>query len=447
MRTDATQKRASSTREILLGTPESNGAPRPSGAKVNILLVDDRPDKLLTYEALLSSLEQNLVRAHSGEEALRHLLKMEFAVVLLDVSMPGMDGFETAKLIRQRPRTQYTPIIFITSGDGSKDQVHQAYSLGAVDYIVAPIVPEVLQAKVSVFVDLRRQAEQIKHQVEQIRQIEEAGYRKLLAESEDRLEIEKKSEKAIRDLNSRLQSQVTALTEVNKELEAFNYSISHDLRAPLRSMQSFAQILLEDHGPQLGAEGADLAKRIAASSHYMDRLLADLLAYSRLTNAEMSGVAFSLDQTLKEVLTLLERDIQDKRAVLDVQPSLGYALGHSPTVVQILANLIANALKFVANGQTPRIRISSLRRDGVVRVSVQDNGIGIDGEHHGKIFGLFERLHSTKQYPGTGIGLALVRKGIERMGGRVGVESQLGKGSIFWVELPEVDEPASQVTI
>jgi len=442
--TDAIVKRASPTREILLGTPESNGASRPVGAKVNILLVDDRPDKLLTYEALLSSLDQNLVRARSGEEALHHLLKTEFAVVLLDVSMPGMDGFETAKLIRQRPRTQYTPIIFVTSGDGSKDQVHQAYSLGAVDYIVAPIVPEVLRAKVSVFVDLRRQAEQIKYQAEQIRQIEETGYRKQLAESENRLEIERKSERAIRDLNLKLQGQVAALTEVNKELEAFNYSISHDLRAPLRSMQSFAQILLEDHGPQLGPEGADLARRIAASSHYMDRLLADLLAYSRLTNAEMPGIAFSLDQVLKEVLTFLERDIQDKGAVLDVQPSLGFAVGHSPTVVQILANLIANGLKFVAAEQTPHIRISSVRRDGVVHLSVQDNGIGIDPEHHGKIFGLFERLHSTKQYPGTGIGLALVRKGIERMGGRVGVESELGKGSVFWVELPAVEEPASQ---
>ncbi len=379
----------------------------PSPQQVSILLVDDRDDKLLALEAVLSKLGQTLVSARSGKEALRHLLKTEFAVILLDVSMPGMDGFETAALIRQRPRNEQTPIIFVTSVDQSQTQAYKGYSLGAVDYLLTPIVPEVLRAKVGVFVDLYLKTEQIKRQAEQIHQF-----------------------------NAALQGQVSALTEVNKELEAFNHSISHDLRAPLRSMQSFAQILLDDHGPNLGKEGADLASRIVRSSHYLDELLTDLLTYSRLTHAEIPCVAIDLDEALAQVLSLLEKDIRDKAAVLEPRAPLGCVLGDQPTTIQILANLVGNALKFVAAGQIPRIRIASARTGNWLRVSVQDDGIGIDPQHHCKIFGLFERLHSTQDYPGTGIGLALVRKGVERMGGRVGLTSEPGKGSLFWVDLP-----------
>jgi len=526
----------------------------PSSGKVNILLVDDRDDKLLAYQSALISLGQNLVCARSGSEALRHLLDKDFAVVVLDVFMPIMDGIETAALIRQRPRNQHTPIILVTWGSPSASQVQKGYSLGAVDYILAPIVPEVLRAKAAVFVDLSLKAEQIREQAEQIRRIEEAEHRRRLAEAVDRLDAEtkrnrfftlaldmlaitdfqgcfkqvnpswerclnydeeelrsksvlelvhpeereavstvlqqlqegtsstyfegrylckncswrwlgwtaapflaekliylfarditarKQAENEIRELNVKLQAQVFTLTEVNKELDAFNYSIAHDLRAPLRSMQGFAQVLLEDYGSELGAKGAELASRIVYSSHRLDRLLGDLLAYSRLTNAELLRLPVSLDEALSEVLASVQKDIQDKAAVLDVQGPLGFVLGHAPTVNQILANLIGNALKFVSNGQPPRIRITSTRRDNLVRLSIQDDGIGIEADYHSKIFGLFERLHSNRQYSGTGIGLALVRKGVERMGGHVGVESEPGKGSIFWVDLPALPETSN----
>jgi len=164
----------------------------PSSGKVNILLVDDRDDKLLAYQSALISLGQNLVCARSGSEALRHLLDKDFAVVVLDVFMPIMDGIETAALIRQRPRNQHTPIILVTWGSPSASQVQKGYSLGAVDYILAPIVPEVLRAKAAVFVDLSLKAEQIREQAEQIRRIEEAEHRRRLAEAVDRLDAETK---------------------------------------------------------------------------------------------------------------------------------------------------------------------------------------------------------------------------------------------------------------
>jgi signal transduction histidine kinase len=246
----------------------------------------------------------------------------------------------------------------------------------------------------------------------------------------------REAELEVQELNGKLKAKVEALTEVNNELETFNYSIAHDLRAPLRSMQGFAQILLADYGPRLGSDGADLANRIANSSQYMDRLLADLLDYSRLTNADMPRTQVDLDQVAMDVLSALQGEIQSRGGVVEVGRPLGEAIGHAPTLGQIMANLICNALKFVAPEVTPRIRITSSRDGAFLRLEVQDNGIGIDPEYHGKIFGLFERLHTIKEYAGTGIGLALVRKGAERMGGRVGVESKPGNGSVFWVELP-----------
>src|SRR5688572_2229645 len=160
--------------------------------KVNILIVDDRPEKLLALEACISQLDENIVRANSGKEALKALLHQEFAVILLDVSMPTMDGFETAALIRQRPRTEHVPIIFVTSIHDSEKHIFKGYSLGAVDYILSPIIPDVLRTKVSVFVELHKNAQQIKRQGEQLRKLEEAEHKRKLAEVSDRLEVETK---------------------------------------------------------------------------------------------------------------------------------------------------------------------------------------------------------------------------------------------------------------
>src|SRR5258708_40117074 len=168
-----------------------NGALRAlPDLKANILIVDDRPDKLLALGAILGALDQNLVEARLGREALRHLVKQDFAVILLDVSMPSMDGFETAALIRQRPKSEHTPIIFVTSIGNSENHISRGYSLGAVDYLLTPIVPEVLRAKVSVFVELHRQTELITRQAEQLRNLEESRHQRELAEVADRLEAE-----------------------------------------------------------------------------------------------------------------------------------------------------------------------------------------------------------------------------------------------------------------
>jgi signal transduction histidine kinase len=243
----------------------------------------------------------------------------------------------------------------------------------------------------------------------------------------------------VRDAQTRLEEQVrertAKLEERNDELEAFGYSISHDLRAPLRAMQGFSQALLEDCGDRLDAMGREYAERIVAGARRMDELIRDLLAYSRVSRAELQLVRVPLTPVAQSALAELSGALRARNASVHVDEPLPAVLGHPATLSQVLTNLLGNGLKFVPPGRTPELRLHAERRNGLVRVWVEDNGIGIAPEHQARIFRVFERLHSTDDYPGTGIGLAIVRKAVERMGGQVGVESRLGHGSRFWVEL------------
>ena len=243
----------------------------------------------------------------------------------------------------------------------------------------------------------------------------------------------------VRDAQARLEDQVrertSALQERNDELEAFGYSISHDLRAPLRAMQGFSQALLEDCGDRLDAMGREYAERIVAGARRMDELIRDLLAYSRVSRAELHLLSVPLTPVAHSALAELSGALRSRNANVRVDEPLPAVLGHPATLSQVLMNLLGNGLKFVPPERTPELRVSAERRNGVVRVWVEDNGIGIAPEHQARIFRVFERLHSADDYPGTGIGLAIVRKAVERMGGQVGVESTPGHGSRFWVEL------------
>jgi signal transduction histidine kinase len=262
----------------------------------------------------------------------------------------------------------------------------------------------------------------------------------------------KEAEEKVLHLNAELEKRVDALTEINRELETFNYSISHDLRAPLRSMSGFAQALMDGEASKLGTQGTDYVRRIANSAKRMDTLLQDLLEYSRIARVSMPPGTVDLDAVVAEIITLREREIQEKHAQIEVKLPLGGVRAHLPTVQQILSNLIDNGLKFVGPGKPPHIRVwaeqlaeENSPAQGIengstgqqqLRIWVEDNGIGIEKEFYEKIFGLFERLHPSHAFPGTGLGLAIVRKGVERMNGRVGLESQPGQGSRFWVDLP-----------
>lgn len=240
------------------------------------------------------------------------------------------------------------------------------------------------------------------------------------------------------ELNRRVEERTAEYREMVEQLEAFSYSIAHDLRAPLRAIRVFSQTLLEDYSETLDPVVLDLLRRIDGGGSRMDVLIRDLLEYSRMGRSELSFEPLALDELVNSVVAQCDLESGAVRPQIEVFKPLGRVLGHAATVRQALLNVVGNAVKFVAPGVQPRIRIRSEHRgNDCVRLWVEDNGIGIPAEHQQRIFGVFERLHTGEDYPGTGIGLAIVAKGIRRMGGAVGVESVPGQGSRFWVELPE----------
>jgi signal transduction histidine kinase/DNA-binding response OmpR family regulator len=239
------------------------------------------------------------------------------------------------------------------------------------------------------------------------------------------------------DLEQRVAERTAELREINAELESFSYSVSHDLRTPLRSIQGFAQILLDDYGDRLDADGRQYTQRIVAAARRMDTLTEDILTYSRLSRAAMKLTPVSLEAVVEEVLTQLEAEIRGKEASVTVEKPLPRVMGHYATLVQVVANLLTNGIKFVLPSVRPHVRVWTEEQDDRVCLRLRDNGIGIAPEYQERIFRVFERLHGPETYAGTGIGLAVVRKGIERLGGQVGVESAPGQGSTFWVELPK----------
>lgn len=247
------------------------------------------------------------------------------------------------------------------------------------------------------------------------------------------------------ELETRVKTRTTELQERNEELESFAYSISHDLRAPLRAMDGFSQALLEEYGDKLDATGRQYAERVKAGARRMDLLIRDLLAYSKMTRSDIKVGPIELDRVVRGALDQVEGDARARGARVVVEDHMPRVLGHESTLTQVMMNLIANGIKFVPAGRTPEVRVRTEARDRVVRLWIMDNGIGIPQEYHERIFRVFERLHRTEEYPGTGIGLAIVRKGVERMGGRVGLESEPDRGTSFWIDLPRAEDQATVV--
>jgi PAS domain S-box-containing protein len=245
--------------------------------------------------------------------------------------------------------------------------------------------------------------------------------------------------RASRDLNAtleeRIQQRTAELTAAVQELEAFSYTVAHDLRAPLRAMAGLSRVLSEDHIGKTDAAGQDYARRILDAGRRMDDMVQDLLDYSRLARQEITLEEVDLDGLIREILGAMSGELQERGADVKIDGALPWVVAHRAALTQAVTNLVQNASKFVLPGRPPRVRISAAGNAGWIVLSIKDDGIGIAPEHHERIFGVFQRLHGEAKYPGTGIGLAIVRKAMERMGGRAGVESDLGKGSRFWLEL------------
>jgi signal transduction histidine kinase len=238
----------------------------------------------------------------------------------------------------------------------------------------------------------------------------------------------------LKTANEELALRTAELHDSLQTMQTFTYSIAHDLRAPLRALMSFSSIVVDEYGNRLDEPGKDCLNRIKAAARKMDMLVSDLLAYGQLTHVEVTAIPISLEQAVNRALEDMSGEIRARQAEVEVKRPLPTIIGNVMLLNQILVNLIDNALKFVPADKIPEITIHSEQRDNCLRLCIRDNGIGIAPAYHARVFDLFARLHKPTEYSGTGIGLALVKKAMDRMMGRVGVESSPGKGSCFWLE-------------
>lgn len=244
-------------------------------------------------------------------------------------------------------------------------------------------------------------------------------------------------------LESRVAERTAQLQRMVEEMEAFSYSVSHDLRSPLRSLAGYAEALQEDYADDLPAGAQNYCEKIVRAARRMDNLTQDVLAYTRVTRCEMEVTSVDLDSLFSEVIEQYP-ELVSSAASIRIHRPLGCVRGHVPSLIQCVSNLLGNAVKFVPEGTSPKVDVRTTLRGQRRRVSVKDNGAGIDSADHARIFRMFERA-AGKKVPGTGIGLAIVKKAVERMGGSVGVTSAVGAGAEFWIELEAASAPCASV--
>jgi signal transduction histidine kinase len=405
-----------------------------------ILLVDDREDNLLSMETILESGEYQFVKATSGRQALKILLtEFDFALILMDVKMPNLSGFETATMIYERQKLRHIPIIFITAHSYDDEKVFKGYLAGAVDYIYKPINADLLRAKVSVFVELYRKTQQLVAQEQKLIIINKS--------LENEIKEHKVSEEKIKALNLKLLQNIDKLEASNKDLDRFAFMASHDLQEPLRKIHIFSERLYSEYGEQMDEKGKKYIGRIQNATVRLQTLIKDIMTFSKISAEKGTFKVSDMTELVNDVVTEMEDEVKERHASVSVEqlPELPV----NPTLIRpLFHNLIHNALKYSRANIDPVIRIYSEYDAGFskankqeiknkyCRIFIEDNGIGFEQAYSEQIFDMFKRLHHHNEYEGTGIGLALCKKIVEEHNGYISARSTIGEGSTFIISLP-----------
>jgi signal transduction histidine kinase len=385
-------------------------------SEATILIIDDSQANLYSIESLLAKEGRRFLTASNGTDGLKLALANSVDLIILDVQMPDMDGFEVASVLKSNKRTRDIAIIFASAEKNERASIMKGLEGGAVDYLLKPLDPELTKAKVDVLLQIQLQ-------------------KKELVEKNESLQ---RADAQIKKLNAELKKNLDQLGVINKELESFSYSISHDLRSPLRAMIGYSQMLEEEYGDKVGDEGKRWIQIISGRASRMNQLIDDLLEFSRagkqqleLANVEMHGLVQALCYELKESLH------HNAEVVLnDLSPAVGDAM----LLRQVWINLISNAIKYSSKREGARVEISSTVDDTNTNIvyAVRDNGAGFDMQYAEKLFGVFQRLHKDTEFAGTGIGLSIVQRIVTRLGGSVWAEGVVDQGATFYFSLPRV---------
>jgi signal transduction histidine kinase len=398
-----------------------------------VLIVDDKQENLYSLKKLLEIHNFNVDTALSGEEALKKILRNFYALIILDVQMPGMDGFEVAEAITGYGKTKDIPIIFLSAVKINKTFIAKGYDSGGIDYVTKPFDPDVLLLKVKTFYRLSEQRRQLNETQTALK---------------EEIEIRKKAEKELSELNHSLEKRVAERTEelykINKQLEMSNHDLqqyasvaSHDLKEPLRKIQIYCDRVKREFLAS-SPEGQAYAQKIINSSQRMSTLINDLLNYSKLSGEGLFQPT-DVNKVIRELIADLELLITEKKATIKVDefPEMEVIPGQ---IRQLFQNLLSNALKFSRNDVPPvvNVNVEEIDRNGerICRISVIDNGIGFNETYKDKIFTMFQRLHTKDAFEGTGIGLAIVKKIVEKHNGSITVSSKENEGTVFTVLLP-----------
>ena len=410
--------------------------------EAKILVVDDRADNLISIEVILEKDNYTIVKANSGKAALKVLLNdHDFSLILMDVQMPELNGYETATIIYERDKLRNIPIIFITANNYDEDFMFKGYRMGGVDYIYKPINSELLRAKVAVFVELYSKNQQLMLQE-----------KKLLAANEflqKEIEERKASEQRVKHLNEQLVANNASLKQMNEELDQFAYMASHDLQEPLRKIQVFSDKILRNNN--FGPDSEKYFGKIINSSKRMQHLINNLLDFSRHTASSNDFRRTSLAELVKNVLMELEVEIEKSNARINYE-NLPVVSAVPGLMQQLFYNLFSNAIKFRRPSVDLVIDIKAEKMNPVdvskfikygqgkkyYKITVQDNGIGFDDKYAEDIFRVFKRLHSYQEYEGTGVGLSICKKIVEKHNGFIKAESTIDNGSTFIIGLPEM---------